>query len=129
MDTNIRTNTKWGCVLKSVFVNFRIFVLFVFSYGLFPLFTFAQWKLGDKPTNLTQFVQNFISILNPVILFAALFGFFGIITGILKYVGAGGNEERLGKARQLIIYGFLGLLVIFSFWGIANLLAKTYFGI
>ena len=82
-----------------------------------------------SPTNLTEFVNNFIAILNDVVMFAAFFGFFGFLTGVLKYVGAGGDEERLGKAKQLIIYGLIGLMIIFSFWGIARLVARTYLGV
>lgn len=88
------------------------------------------WVFGlSTPSNLTEFVGNFISTLNYVVIFVASFGFFVLITGVLKYVGAGGDEERLNKAKQLIIYGLVGMLVIFSFWGIANLLAKTYLAV
>gem|GEM_PF-6678975 len=100
------------------------FLTFVFSY--IPMFAFADLA---TPKNLTEFVNNFITILNPVIAFVASIGFFVLLTGVLKYVGAGGDEERLGKAKQLIIYGLIGMLVIFSFWGIAKLLAKTYIGV
>lgn len=82
-----------------------------------------------SPTNLTEFVNNFITILNPITFFIAGFGFFGLITGILKYVGAGADEERLGKAKQLIVYGLIGMFIIFSFWGIVNLFAKSYLGV
>lgn len=87
------------------------------------MLVFAQ---TTSPTNLSEFVNNFIAVLNVVIPFAMFFGFFGFLVGVLKYVGAGGDEERLGKAKQLIVYGLIGLLVMFSFWGLAKLLANTY---
>ena len=90
----------------------------------FPLFVFAL----DTPKNFTEFVNNFISILNPVIFFVVGLGFFGLIIGLLKYVGAGGDEERLGKAKQLIIYGLIGMFIMFSFWALAQIIAKTYLG-
>lgn len=83
----------------------------------------------QKPTNLNEFVTNFIVVLDKVIWFVSGFGFLGILTGLLKYVGAGGDEERLSKAKQLIAYGFFGVLIIFSFWGIVKLFAKTYLGV
>ena len=94
-----------------------------------PFSVFAAWKVGDEPTNLTQFVNNFNSILNPVILFVASLGFFGFLTGVLKYTNAGGDEERLGKAKQLIAYGLVGMLIMFSFWGIAKILSSTYLAV
>lgn len=94
-----------------------------------PLYLFALTP-GGSPTNLAEFVNNFVTILNgKLLLFIAGFGFFGLLTGIMKYAGAGADEERLGKAKQLIVYGLLGNLILYSFWGLANLLAKTYLGV
>lgn len=93
---------------------------------LLPVFAFAELK---TPTNLTEFVNNFTYVLNYVIPFIVGFAFFGFITGVLKYVGAGGDEERMGKGRELILYGLVGMLIIFSFWGLAHLIAKTYLGV
>jgi len=91
----------------------------------FPLFVFAL----DTPKNFTEFVDNFTYVLNFVIAFAVGFCFFGLVIGILKYSGAGGDEERLGKAKQLIVYGLIGTFIAFSFWGLAKLLAATYLGV
>ena len=98
-------------------------ILFVVSLSL-PLAVFAL----NTPTNLAEFVHNFLDILTPVIFFVAGLGFFGMLVGILKYVGAGGDEERLGKAKQLVVYGLIGMFIMFSFWGLAKILAKTYLG-
>ncbi len=130
----ITNATNGECVHRTRFIRYSWHSSDIRRFGLYfvclyiPITVFALTSDG-KPTNLTEFVNNFIKILNPVVIFVASFGFFGLLTGILKYVGAGGDEERLGKAKQLIIYGLLGMLIIFSFWGIANLLAKTYLGV
>lgn len=122
-----RKNMKGGFIRDKVFVYIRIFAFFVFSY--IPVFVFAaEWKVGDEPTNLTQFVNNFTSILNVLVPFLMGFGFFGFVTGVLKYVNAGGDEERLGKAKQLIAYGLVGMLIMFSFWGLAKILSGSYLG-
>lgn len=85
-------------------------------------------KPDGSAENLTEFVNNFNTILTPIFLFVAGFSFFGFVTGVLKYANAGGDEERLGKAKQLIAYGLVGMLIMFSFWGIAKILAATYLG-
>ena len=115
-----------GVRIISYVRNIRIFVFICISY--FPIFASALTPAGE-PENLGEFVSNFIDVLDVVVMFLAGFGFFGFVIGVLKYVGAGGDEERLGKAKQLIIYGLVGMLIIFSFWGIASLLAKTYLGV
>ncbi|GEM_PF-6924471 len=101
---------------------------FVFSVVAVPFTVFAL-KPDGSPENLTEFVNNFTRVLNVVVPFIAGFGFFGFITGVLKYANAGGDEERLGKAKQLIAYGLLGMLVMFSFWGLAKILTATYLSV
>lgn len=84
----------------------------------------------SEPGNLSEFVANFASIANFWIIgFLIGFGFFGVLIGLMTYAGAGGNEERMGKARARIIYGLIGMFVMFSFWGIVHLLTKTYLGV
>ena len=90
-----------------------------------PTVAFALNPDGSAE-NLTEFIDNFIRILNPIILFVAGLCFFGFLLGVLKYTGAGVDEERLGKAKQLIVYGLVGMLVLVSFWGLARILAGTY---
>ena len=113
---------KLNCKIK-ILASICTFVLICISY--LPSVAFAATSL-TTPRNLREFVNNFNTILNPVLLLVAVFGFFGLITGVLKYVNAGGDEERLGKAKQLIIYGLLGMFIMFSFWGLATILAKSY---
>ena len=95
---------------------------------LVPCFSFAYTSQG-YPENFLEFVNNFMKAINIVLPFVMGFGFFGIFTGLLKYVSAGGDEERLGKAKQLIVYGLIGIVILFTFWGLAKLLAKTYLGV
>ena len=122
-----KNQSEKGFRSLSYFRTFRMFVWAVCSY--LPLAVFAAWNVGDEPTNLTQFVNNFTSVLNVVVPFVAWFGFFGFITGVLKYVNAGGDEERLGKAKQLIAYGLVGMFIMFSFWALAKILAASYLAV
>ncbi len=123
LDMNTRKNTKWEKRKVAFFVYVRMSVLFVFSY--LPASVFGAIATRP-PTNLTEFVNNFMGILNYVLPFVAAFGFFGFITGVLKYVNAGGDEERLSQSKQLMVYGLLGMFIMFTFWGIARLLSNSY---
>ncbi len=87
-----------------------------------PISVFAL----TTPKNLTDFVNNFIVILNYLIPFIVGFAFFGFMSGLLKYVGSGGDEERLSQGKQLVFYGVIGLVIAFSFWGLAKIIANTY---
>ncbi len=65
-----------------------------------------------------------------------LLGFLGIIAVVIillggfKWMTAGGNDEKVGEARKLIMQGVVGLIIILAAFGIAqfvisNLLAAT----
>lgn len=96
------------------------------TLGFFSIFSPGRVFALESPKNLTEFVNNFLNILDPIIIFVAGMGFFGMVIGILKYVGAGGDEEKLGKAKQLIVYGLIGMFIMFSFWGLAKIVANSY---
>ncbi len=53
-------------------------------------------------------------------------GFLGIIAVVIvliggfKYMIAGGNDEKTGEARKLIVSGIIGLAIILSAWAITS---------
>ncbi len=53
-------------------------------------------------------------------------GFLGIIAVVIVLYGgfmwmtAGGNEERITKAKQILTAGIIGLIIIVMAWGIAR---------
>ena len=55
-----------------------------------------------------------------------ILGFLGIIAVIIillggfKWMTAGGNEDKVGEAKKLIIAGVIGLIIILASWGIAT---------
>ncbi len=55
-----------------------------------------------------------------------LLGFLGVIAVVIillggfKWMTAGGNDEKVGEARKLIIQGVVGLIIILAAFGIAS---------
>ena len=53
-------------------------------------------------------------------------GFLGIVAVIIvlmggfKYMISGGNEEKVGEAKKLIVSGIIGLAIILSAWAITS---------
>lgn len=68
-------------------------------------------------------VGNLLNRVAPLIIGIA-FVFF--IWGIVKYVTAGGDDEKQTEARQTMIYGIIALFVMTSVWGLVNVLAGTF---
>ena len=76
--------------------------------------TFAQ--VVDK---LISFANNSLIPL----LFALAFLFF--LVGLVRFFFSGGDENR-EKGRQFVLWGIIGFVVLFSIWGIVNLLLATF---
>lgn len=67
-------------------------------------------------------IVNFVDAYIIPLLYALAFLFF--VFGIFRYFFTGGEENR-EKARPFIVWSLVGMLVIFSVWGIVNLLLST----
>ncbi len=51
--------------------------------------------------------------------------FLYFLIGVARYVFLEGQEGRQ-KARDMMIYGLIGLAVIFGVWGLVNLALSTF---
>lgn len=68
-----------------------------------------------------------IGIINTIIvptIFALAFLVF--IYGVVKYFFLQGDEDtKREEGRQFILWGLLGMVVLFSVWGLVNMLLST----
>ena len=60
------------------------------------------------------------------LLYAPAFLFF--LIGIVRYFFISGSEEARESGKQLMVWGIVGLVVIFSIWSIVSLLLESAFG-
>ena len=84
-----------------------------------PLLAFAQ--VGSNPflTVLTR-VKQLLDAAVPIVITLALIYF---IYGVASYILAK-DDEKKGEARNMMIYGTIGLFFIVSVWGIVILLQQ-----
>ena len=61
-----------------------------------------------------------IRIINYILSFLAIIGVIMIIIGGLTWATAGGNEEKVGKAKKTILSAVIGLAVVLLAWVIVN---------
>ena len=69
----------------------------------------------------TQDVRSTVS--NVIRAFMGLLGIVAVVIILLggfKWMTAGGNEEKVGEAKKLIISGIIGLVIIMSAYAIAQ---------
>jgi hypothetical protein len=81
--------------------------------------TFAQF-VGSGSTGLIGAMNT---VVVPVI-FALAFLVF--VWGVAKYFFlSGADENARSEGRQFILWGIIGLVVLFAVWGFVNLLLST----
>lgn len=99
------------------------------EWALYPL-TGTPGGSCTAPTELKILpIIGWISCnLNRVIPILMLLATVVFLWGVVRYVLAGGNEEELKSARNLMFFGVVALAVMVAVWGFANLLLEFIFG-
>lgn len=70
-------------------------------------------------------IKTFINTILVPLLIAVAFIVF--LYGVFNYFILGGaDEEKRTKGRTYIMYGIIGFVIIFSFWGIVNVVASLF---
>ena len=85
---------------------------------LIPFIAFAQ--------DATDLGLKAIKLLNLVLLILLALAFLYFVWGVMAYVTKKDPKEKEG-ARSNMIYGLIGLFVIFSAWGLVRILQATVF--
>ncbi|MBI5147679.1 MAG: hypothetical protein HZA37_00790 [Parcubacteria group bacterium] len=83
-----------------------------------PMFAFAITNIEELITTLEDIVKAVI----PLLMLIATVVF---LWGIIGYIMAAGDEEKVKEARSHILYGLIGLFVMVSVWGLVNIIAGT----
>jgi len=70
---------------------------------------------------VNTFVAKVIAqILDPIILLLAAGAFLGVLWGIVMFIANAGNDAKRKTGRVTIMWGLIGLVIIFGAYGIIN---------
>jgi len=85
------------------------------TFGIKRVETGLDGAIGDKPLieTITGIIQIGLSLLGIIAVVI-------ILAGGFKWMTAGGNEDKVGEARKMIISGVIGLAIIMSAFAIAS---------
>lgn len=75
--------------------------------------------------DLKGLINGIIDIINLIQKFLVALSIFIIIWGTFRYLVASGDKERLTKARDVIVYGLLGIVIMYTIIGIIAVLLNT----
>lgn len=66
-----------------------------------------------------------LNVINAMIAFAGAYALYLFIMGGYKFISSNGDQKRLDSARANLMYGILGMVMIFSAFFIINIVAEA----
>lgn len=67
-----------------------------------------------------------VQIINPIILLLSAIAFVVFIWGVFEFIAHAGDEKRRTQGKEAILWGIVGLAVIFGAYGIINTVLGTF---
>ncbi|MFC1702904.1 pilin [Patescibacteria group bacterium] len=120
----------FGGIMTSYLRVMAVLAFFMFLFLLLPSFAQAQPELGlefatetglgteDIRTTISRIINAFLGLLGLVAVMIILYAGFTWMT-------AGGNEEKIAKAKKLLINGFIGIVIIMTSYALVSFLFKS----
>lgn len=114
-------------VLVTVLTSLAL--LLVNSVGAIPAFAQAIDVEQDQPAIIAALSGGqtglrglVLTIINFFLTFLGLLAVIMVIYGGFLYVGSAGNEENVNKAKKIILYAVIGIVVIIISFALVNTL-------
>jgi hypothetical protein len=65
-------------------------------------------------------------IIDPIIMLLAAGAFVVFLWGVFQFIAKAGDETARESGRQSILWGLVGLVIIFGVFGILNIVTSTF---
>jgi hypothetical protein len=112
--------TSFGLILIVMASTVVDKVLFVFK----P----SEYTPGaDQAINPQQAVNEIIGATNIVVSIVAPIAILVLIAGAIMYATAGGNDEKMGKAKRMITLAIVGMIIIYGAFAIISTIISGQF--
>ena len=97
----------------------------IFKIALIPaLFLFTPFiVMAATFQSILTTIGTLLGYLIPILMVIATIVF---IWGIISYILSAGSDERKKEAKNLIIWGLIGLFVIVAMWGLVTVIGSTF---
>ncbi len=93
--------------------------------AMFRLYAFLIDTSPLPKSGVTNQTTLLIDIFNIIFGILAGIAFVSVVYGGFKYVLSRGESDKIGKAKDIIMYSVIGLGISFSAFGIVNILLKA----
>ena len=76
---------------------------------------------------LNKFITNVVAeIINPLILLLAASAFVVFLWGVFQFIANAGDEAKRSQGKSAIVWGLVGLVIIFGVYGLINVVLSTF---
>ena len=76
---------------------------------------------------LNNFLSNVVAqVINPIILLLAAVAFAVFLWGVFEFIAHAADETKRSEGRRAIMWGLIGLVIIFGAYGIINVALNTF---
>ena len=76
---------------------------------------------------LNSFLDKVVAqIINPIILLLAACAFVVFLWGAFEFIAHAGDEAKRSEGKKAIMWGLIGLVIIFGAYGIINIALGTF---
>lgn len=100
----------------------RTKTIFATILSFLPMVTLAA------ASNLGGLIKMATDLINPLIGLLSGLALLAFVWGIVQYIFYASDEKKKLSAKNTMVYGVIGLFVLFSFWGIVQFIKKDIFG-
>jgi uncharacterized membrane protein YfcA len=94
----------------------------ILTFALVAVFAPSVTFAAATAFTILGIAQSILNVVIPVLITIAVIIF---IWGVVSYIMAKEDDQKT-KARQKILNGLIGLFVIVAFWGILNVVSRTF---
>lgn len=67
-----------------------------------------------------------VQIINPIILLLSAGAFIAFLWGVFEFIRQAGDEKKREEGRSAIMWGLIGLVIIFGAYGLINVALGTF---
>ena len=71
-------------------------------------------------------VKVVVQIINPIIMLLAATAFVVFLWGLFQFIWHAGDEAKRVEGRKAVLWGLIGLVIIFGAYGIINIALGTF---
>lgn len=93
---------------------------------LLPITLYALPLITMAATDIEDIIDKIGGIFEAIVPILMIVAFAIFLWGVVKFIFAGGDEEKRKTAKHYIVYGLIGLFVMIAVWGIIRIVLSTF---